>query len=202
MLYKYVYGRELVEWEPDCPSEGKKGCLSLFPWKHTCMLLHGIPSAEEKVITWRDCVIQALQPQLDSGKMVLCFRHKRSEMLDPSSFTKWITILAFSVNTSKQLFPLTIFAALTLHVLCLWTENIVMTWVDRVEFWLPDYHVRDCLPPHILWFCHHGFLLCNVHKRNLRFYWAFLKTLLWKIRDLICDELLFCANNIWNNCCC
>lgn len=122
MLYKYVYGREACWTGAELPKWGKKNrllCLSLFPWKHTCMQISYMEYLQLKKRSLHDRTVwfkPALSDrQLDSGKIVLCFRHK---MLDPASFTKWITSLAFSVNIPNQLSPLTIFAALTLHVLC------------------------------------------------------------------------------------
>lgn len=120
------------------------------------------------------------------------------------------------VNTSNQPWP----SSQPLHILSLlWTKT---AWwsrkMSRNEGWSPAPHVRskkDC------YFSPADFVIMvscyAIYTREkkispqqtqyhgvLRYYQALLRyihqILLCRIRDLICEGLLFCANNVWNDC--
>lgn len=141
-------------------------------------LLHGIPSDEslhDKTVWLKPTLSDG---QLDSGKYrVLCFVHKRSMrcLTQDHKFSLQCKYLqpAFSLLLFLQPF----------HYMysVLWTEIMGWSWVDVLnsDLLIILWGATRTASPHIVWFCHHGFLLCNIHKRKLRNYWAFLRSLLW-----------------------
>lgn len=126
---------------------------------------------------------------------------------------------SLQVNTSNQPLSPPIISALTLRLLCCPNKkkNGVMIWVGFLWLgWSPVSHVRskkNCSP---LFFNFKSCFLAMQYPREklnslqtpyqgvLRYYWTLLcyrhLTLLCRKRDLVCDGLLTCANNVWNDC--
>lgn len=144
---------------------------------------------------------------LDTGHKMLYPALQSGSRREPSCKYLWLALSSTIIQT------------LTLHLpSSLNKNNVIKKWVDSLRWRLvPCFPCKEqnghlSLP---FWFYHHGFLLCNIHKRKFcspqtphrgvfRYYRVLLRqigwTLLCRTKDLICDGLLFCANNVWNDC--
>lgn len=209
MLYKYVYDREVYRALDDFPCRLLDLGLSLTKVQVCKSFIRSTFSRVEDPC----CMCLSLYSVTKkSNPKVL------QEMLNPAFCAMWITTTAFKLTPPTSPFPLPSFQPL--HYVChllqtkKWCDDLSSLPVMRMISCFPCKEQKGLLSPSFIFFlimfsCYAISTREIKHPANsisgrLEILPALLRyrrlTLLCRKRDLVCDGLLTCANNVWNDC--